>query len=299
MVAEIIDLSLLEYLDIANKDEGHSDYIYRGQTNGYNGNNEFQIWPVISNYNRNGQFKEIPFNSFINQQLENNLFDIYYKDNKFVEQNKLAKADLITKLFFLQHYGVSTCLIDFTHNPLVALFFGMTGLEARTNEKRFQNEHISIYQINYKLLKDKLGIAGLSNQLVAEYDSKYKFELLRSKPIYLGIEEDPLSRNFQMPYNFNLKQQEGAFIFFDNWRNRDCDLISFIQDYVINHKSHIEEPIVKVFNIKYNELYKPSLSKNPICKSAFQILKDRKKTGSHLFNDIQGLKYDLVFFSEL
>jgi hypothetical protein len=306
MTVQNIDLSLNEYLELINNSDKSSDFIYRGQTNSYN-NYKFTEWNIVSTYNRNPQFSNIRFNSFLTQQLNDSLFDIYYRNNQFVKDKKLEKSDLISKLYFLQHYGISTSLIDFTHNPFVALYFAMSSLNSHSggtcDDNGFPNYYlenctISIYQINYKLLVEKFKIQEINNKIGYEYDKKFKFNTnvnLR-KTVHVGIDTNPIKNTNNLIDNFNLLKQEGAFIFYDNHYNKKYGLIEFITDYIIENKIEITEPLVKIYKIKYNELYKPLKSKQPNFKTAFQILKEKEKTGNYLFNDYQGLKYDLTFF---
>lgn len=308
MTVENIDLSLKEYLNLVNNSDKCSDFIYRGQTNLFN-NNKFTEWNIVSTYNRNTQFNRIRFNSFLTQQLDNSLFDIYYRKNQFVKANKLEKTDLISKLYFLQHYGISTCLIDFTHNPYVALYFAMSSLSSHSggafDDNGFplyypENCFISIYQINYEMLVQKLNVSELDNKMGYEYHDNYEFKtnvhLLKS--VHLGIDINPIQKTNDLIDNYNLKKQEGAFIFFDNQYNKQYGLIEFIKDYINENKIELNEPLVKIYRIKYNELYRPMRSKQPNFKTAFQILKEKEKTGNYLFNDYQGLKYDLTFFHD-
>ena len=102
MTVQNIDLSLSQYVELMN-DSNSSGFIYRGQTNSYY-DNEFNEWNIVSTYNRNSQFNKVKFNSFLTQQLNDGLFDIYYRNNEFVKDKNLENSDLISKLYFLQHY---------------------------------------------------------------------------------------------------------------------------------------------------------------------------------------------------
>lgn len=308
MTVQKIDLSLNQYLELINNSEKSSDFIYRGQTNSYN-NYKFNEWKIVSTYNRNTQFEKIRFNSFLNQQLDDGLFDIYYRNNQFVKDKNLENSDLVSKLYFLQHYGISTCLIDFTHNPFVALYFAMSSLNSHRggtfNDQGFPTYYpekctISIYQINHKLLVEKLKIQEINNKIGYEYDKNFEFKTnvnLR-KTVHIGIDTNPIQKTNDLIDNYNLTKQEGAFIFYDNHYNKEYDFIEFITDYIDENKIELNEPLVKIYKIKYNELYKPMRSKNPNFKTAFQILKEKQKTGNYLFNDYQGLKYDMIFFHD-
>jgi len=239
--------------------------------------------------------------------LNNDLFRIYYQENKFVEKNQLDKSDLISKLYFLQHYGIPTCLIDFTHDPLIALYFAMSALPARSggafNKEGFPTYYppeytISIFRINYNLLVQKFKLQQIDNKLPFEYSEKYEYSTIndRHRSVVAGIDLYPEKKSSKLIDNYNLKAQKGAFILYDNSKYEDYGFEDFIVDYIKENKIELQEPIIKVYRIKYNELYKPMRSKHPNYKSAFRILEEKKKTGKYIFNDIQGLKYDFTFF---
>jgi hypothetical protein len=307
MTVQTIDISLKEYIELMNNSSS-SDFIYRGQTNSYN-DNKFNEWKIVSTYNRNSQFNKTRFNSFLTQQLNDELFDIYYRNNEFVKNKKLENSDLLSKLYFFQHYGISTCLIDFTYNPFVGLYFAMSSLNSLGGIRKKdvngflidypENCFISIYEINYKLLVAKLKLSEVNNKIGYEYDQNFGYITnlnFIKKNVHIGIDINPTDKNYVN--NNNLLKQEGAFILYDNHYNIDYGLIEFIKDYISENKIELDEPIVKIYKIKYNELYKPSKSKNPNFKTAFTILKEKEKTGSFLFDDYQGLKYDLIFFHD-
>lgn len=308
MIVQKIGLSLNQYLELINNSEKPSDFIYRGQTNSYI-NNKFNEWSIVSAYNRNRQFNKIRFNSFLTQQLDDGLFDAYYRNNQFAKDKKLENSDLVSKLYFLQHYGISTCLIDFTHNAFVALYFAMSSLICHSggtfDDNGFptyypENCTISIYQINYKLLIEKIKIQEINNKIGYEYDKNFGFKtnINLRKTVHVGIDTNPIHNTNNLIDNYNLRKQEGAFILYDNYYNKEYDFIEFITDYINENKIELNEPLVKIYKIKYNELYRRMRSKSPNFKTAFQLLQEKQKTGNYLFNDHQGLKYDMVFFHD-
>lgn len=306
MIQTTIDLKPDEFFEEFCSEETSSDYIYRGQSNNYS-QHSFIEWQIISSYVRASNLKNISFNSFLNQQLQKDLFEIYYKENKFVTTNELLNTDLLTKLYFLQHYGIPTCLIDFTHDPEIALYFAISSLPAHSGGDFTRdgfplyypdNCFISVTGINYKQLKLDLQIKNIDNNINVHYDSyKYKIADKFINNIYLGIDIQP-EMKLKHKNNFNITKQESAFIFYDNSKHPKYDLNSFLVDYYNQNKIQLNKPIIKTYRIKYNDIFKPQNSKHPNFKTVFQRLKQKRKIGANLFNDFQGLKYDFTFFNE-
>jgi hypothetical protein len=310
MIENIQNITWEKYIEETDSsDFTKSDYIYRGQSNSYNFSEPFDKWKIISSFNRYYSRKNFRFQSFIGQQLEENLFKTIYGNYEFVKRTNLDKSDLITRLYFLQHYSIPTCLIDFTFNPLVALYFALSSLKGH-QAKRFNNEgfptiypsecKISIYQINHKLLREVLKIKEIentSNDLFLQYE-KYRIDLYRNKFVYLGIDLTPHSKINPEIDNYNIREQNGCFILFDNISNNKYDLISFLEQYCKINKITFKEPLIKIYNIDYNNIYCPTHSKQSDYKPVFRFLQEKNITGKILFNDYQGLKYDFNFFHE-
>lgn len=308
MIIEKINLSFNDYFSRFENFRKPSNYIFRGQSNLFL-NNKFYEWKLISSFNRSIQFKNLRFSSFLTQQLDKYLFDSYYKENKFVKDYNLENTDLLTKLYLLQHYGIPTCLIDFTKDPLVALYFAMSSLSSHnggiyslSGKPKFYPDScgVSIFQINHKLLDEKFNFPIIQNDLGLNYWDNHLFETSTKKKrkVHLGMDLHPINKSCGPVNNFNLSKQEGVFILYDNFKNETYDLIDFLVDYSTENDIHFDQPLIKIYKIKYNDLFKPLKSRQPRIKSAFQILKEKRISGNFLFNDIQGLKYDMIFFNQ-
>ena len=137
------------------------NYIVRGHTN-ENQSGEFIEWKLISSFNRFHSDLNFRFEGFLGQQLEENIFKSTYGNYECVRINKLQDSDTLTKVYFLQHYGVPSCLIDFTYNPLIALYFAISNIKGQAagsynslGEAAFypENFFLSVYKLNIKLLK--------------------------------------------------------------------------------------------------------------------------------------------------
>lgn len=75
-------------------------------------------------------------------------------------------------------------------------------------------------------------------------------------------------------------------------------LEKYLDFYTSFDQLQLVKPVVTVYNINYNSLYKKMHSRNPNHVPVFKFLKQQKLTGQYLFNDIQGLKYDFSFFHQ-
>lgn len=306
MIQTIIDLKPCEFFEEFSSAKASSDFIYRGQSNSYF-QNEFQEWGIISSFIRSSKFFNIRFNTFLNQQLQENLFKFYYEKNEFVANNNIIHSDLLNKLYFLQHYGIPTCLIDFTYDPEIALYFAISSLQSHTGGAfsaagfplHYPDHcYVSVTGINSKMLKENLKLWELSNNMSLHYDN-YRFDIsdIPKKTVYAGIDTEPLKK-LTNHKNYNLNKQESLFILYDNGKHPEYDLLSFLVDLCKQNKIQLKEPLIKTYRIKYNHIYQPQRSKHPNFETVFNQLKQKKKTGAYLFNDIQGLKYDLTFFNE-
>lgn len=311
MITETItNITWEDFVELTDRKKlKNSDFIYRGQSNSFEFPNSFKEWDVTSSFNRLYSKKNLRFKQFLSQQLNENLFKTAYANYEFVKRTKLDKADLITRLYFLQHYGISTCLIDFTLNPLVALYFTLTSLKGhqfRSNNidgfpSIYPNDcHVSIFQINYKVLSKILNINEIihkSNDLFLQYEH-YGKDISKNEWAYLGIDLFPHRKINPEIDNFNLKAQEGCFILYDNAETNKKDLISFLEEYCRINEIILDEPLIRIYKIGYNCLYKPIRQLQPNYTPVFKYLEKENITGRNLFNDYQGLKYDFNFFHE-
>ncbi|MFK5891013.1 MAG: FRG domain-containing protein [Flavobacteriaceae bacterium] len=301
---ETIDLTWEDYVE-ETKNLTNSDFIFRGQANSFE-NNKFVKWGITSSFNRMNSTSK--FKRFLSQQLEQGLFDVYYREYEFVKKNSLDKSDLISRLYFLQHYNIPTCLVDFTFDPLVALYFSFCSLKQYKSmpincgprgHSRYYNEEwgVSVFQINHKLLQETLKIKKLANRdLIINYEN-YAIDLEKGvKWANLALDLKPLSKINKSIDNYNLENQKGCFLLYDNYYAKDYDLISFIEEFCEINEISFNEPLVKIYNIKYNSFFNRSSLKKIKNKTGFKYLKEKGRTGEKLFNDFQGIKYDFNFF---
>ena len=283
-------------------------FIFRGQSNSINDKKVFQKWNLTSSFNRiHRKHKSYSFSTYLFQHFDSELFDIYYSKYPYVESQSLSSISLLQKCYFFQHYGIPTCFIDFTFDPLIALYFSISTLEGTSgglyddkgNPLFYSNDsdrdYVSIYQINVELLQKLLGSKEITESSF-NIDNLESFNVcpnIFSGPnISLGLDLNPISSNSDFN-NYNLKMQKGCFLYYDNEDFKGC-LEEFIELYCMINGVNNYDSIITIYNINYNSLFKKN--QNPSAKPLFRFLKERKLTGEYLFNDIQGLKYDFNFF---
>jgi hypothetical protein len=129
-------------------------------------------------------------------------------------------------------------------------------------------------------------------------DFPYSYSKYLIKYCYLGLDLNPLRNCHNSSLdNYNLKKQDCCFLLFDN-ENRDMCLINFLKILREENKSLVEQPIITRYDLKYNQAFAKLHSRQPTSIILFSYLRQQKSTGKFLFNDIQGLKYDLNFFHQ-
>jgi hypothetical protein len=166
-------------------------YIYRGQTNGEiinnEGKTEFVEWPIISSFNRQVKSEQLSFDKFIFQQVSF-IPTNKYNNYKIVRERKLSEANTISQIYFLQHYGIPTCFVDFTFHPLIALYFAISDMSMQSGGKYtidgFCNDYpddyyFTIYKIQIEEFRELLKIQNLKHldlKIFVEYDD-YRIDI--------------------------------------------------------------------------------------------------------------------------
>lgn len=309
-VVEVIDNRTWEEFIEDNPKSNIKDkkFIYRGQSNGFvydkEGNPTFKEWNIVSSFNRfyvPGS-RQYNFEEFISQQIS--FIPSKYSEYEFVKKNNLDKANAISQIYFLQHYGVPTCFIDFTFHPLVALYFSISAMKGQSGGSYpkglpnfYPDEYVfSIYKIDVEALKKVFKIHDLKHtdiEFWLNYDF-YKIKLTDLKWAHLALDLDPLSKIDNQEQNFNIRKQHSCFLMYDNGK---CNIgfEEFLAQYI---KEETNEPIIYKYRFKYNSAYRPIDRLRGKVEPLFNRLRKEKVIGKDLFNDIQGIKYDFNFFHQ-
>ncbi len=243
-------------------------YIFRGQSNAVDKNNRFLKWDMVSSFNRKHfRATDYSFQDYLFQHFDSDLFKMYYGNYNYEKINCLTDISLLEKCYFFQHYGIETCFIDFTFDPLIALYFSLASVPVTSGGKYdlsgnplfytedTNRDFVSIYQIDIPLLTDIVGIKEIKSETFGMpnlddyeiYPTTYA-----SMSAYIGIDLNPLPSNKQ---NYNLKKQKGCFLYFDN-ENLKLSFEKFLELFVLGSNIKPKSSILKIYNINYNSLFK-------------------------------------------
>lgn len=301
-------ISIFESFDTTSK-----KYIFRGHSNTILEGNRFQEWGLESSFNRNNRKKTTySFENLLTQHFQPELFRIHYSKYKFPQVSELVNASTLEKCYFFQHYGIPTCFIDFTFNPLVALYFSISSIEGRSGgaysidgdpifySDDYDRDFVTIYQIDPLTFSKVFKCKTINPSEFNEYNLDiYRIPNHRFTPYspLLAFDLSPASNSSESVSNFNLKMQEGCFLFYDN-EEIGMSLDEYIEHYCQIENIQLEAPLITKYHIKYNSLYKNRSMENRNQDTVFSFLRKKEKIGEFLFNDLQGLKYDFNFFHQ-
>jgi hypothetical protein len=311
----LIEIYLDSWEDFVEKFKNHDSnknnhLIFRGHSNHSHYPGKFNRWALISSFNRQQEYSGYSFKNYLVQQLESELFRITYGSYSYKKIKLLTKSSVLHKCYLFQHYGIPTCFIDFTFNPLIALYFALTSIPGRSggsydingNPTFYSNDKdkdfVSIYQIDTRLLQEIMGVKHISSRtfgwkLLDHYTISASKSFNYSSSI--GLDLKPSFGKNGLFKNYNLIRQEGCFLYFDN-EESNLPFEKFVDIFCNDHNIKLPSSIITIYNINYNSLFKKMHSRQPNHKSVFKFLKEKQLTGQFLFDDLQGLKYDFNFF---
>lgn len=220
---------LFEELNELSKNDS---LIYRGHTS-----DEFSLLPSMYR------------NDLLNEKV---VEQVYINENAYLEAfEKYTNFDNKMEFFqTLQHYGMKTKLLDFTHNPFVGLLFAVEDWPLSNDNSQKDGELIIIDKSKYEQIEcshyDTLGElifeerSGVSS-LTYSYSNDKEIRAIFSKdPRYLdGIAASP-----------RIKRQDGCFLLFPNLdcKIKTIDKASAYKIYRID--SGIKAQIIKMLKEK-------------------------------------------------
>lgn len=311
VVKEVYLKTWEEFVDLYDNYISRSEpYIFRGQSNSiFNG--KFSKWSLLSSFNRiYSEPNSYKFATILLQHLDDDLFTHFYSKYAYQKIDYLNGLSKLSKAYYLQHYGIPTCFMDFTHHPLIALYFAISSIPGTSGatynaegqpisySTSVDRDYLSIYRINYESLKKLFPYKEIS---IDNFDHS-----LRSYEIYLNdytianiilsLDLSPIDKMGDKCF-YNIKAQESCFLLYDSHVVGNKGLIELIDFYFkLNPKVEFDTEIITVYNIAYNSLVPPLLKDRNVRQAIFKYLDLKQLTGKYLFDDIQGLRYDFNFF---
>ena len=148
---EIVIRSLADYMKLLSS-EKLENYIYRGEPTNYNN--------IISSALRDGEYPYIKMKNDFKRKI----------------YHRLSADERKDFLAFAQHHGLPTNLIDFTHSPLVALYFACQPFSSK--DTRYDQVRGFIYLIRNDLI-------DITDMLDGHEDENFLLRLIQSENEFL------------------------------------------------------------------------------------------------------------------
>lgn len=135
--------SINQYLDIIKEIKRNYDCGFKGDALWYRGLSDFEKFSMLPSILR-GQLFDYNDTQFYNEEI---IFNSFKKESRsYID----VQNDNFLLLCYAQHFGVPTRLLDFSTNPLVALYFACKELKTKDgaiwilNSKKYNEEVLKI-----------------------------------------------------------------------------------------------------------------------------------------------------------
>lgn len=262
---------------------------YRGQSN--YGGPKHTVWDMQSAYNRSNGNHNFLANKYLEYGYIQNYLKLYKTGAISFDPSTLTLSQILQ---FCQHYGLPTPLIDFTTDPLTALYFALSSIPS-TESGKFGDDvadrYLTVVELNLGWMDRKdafvFDIVGMMNKDFKGKEEEY--ENLKSiystfhkngDTTYAVLEPD-------VSINPNLLRQNGLFVYHDSSKS----LEEVIQE-KMNFDGNKSPGVIRKYHIPYSSCFH---TEENDCNNVFAYLMHKRKMGIFLFeNDMQGLKSDMT-----
>jgi len=308
----------IEYGSKFNNYEIDENRIYRGQSNYMDINGKcLNFWEITSNLNR--VKPGFPLSGFFQNLAKSKEYLENYSCFNIVDNNK--QPNIVEISSYLQHYGLATPFVDFTYDPITALFFALSSFPyLNKGYQRSKVHYFSVFEINTGILREVFGIKDFDNNLKPEYDfyishPNYNKEelndyLLSTSDVsqqdgpYIAIYNN--KEEVSSIINENIKKQNGTFllihipndVFFDNkLENNSMSFEKLLTWYLETKNIKLKNKPIKLHLIPFESIETNHDRGNGCWEQnlLYAYFKEKGKTGKDLFNDIVGFNYDFMF----
>ncbi|MGZ9850330.1 FRG domain-containing protein [Macrococcus psychrotolerans] len=230
---------------LETKDKG-SEYWFRGQRN--------ENWDLTPTLYREAKWKNIKIGDGIelvdlavpNMESEYRNFSDSYKKEFQIN----AELNELQKLFFLQHEGVKTPLLDWTTNPLTALFFAL-------DNYREIEERPCLYCLNPNLLNKEHHIGGYTTDNQVSYIeeplnidylsdlSNFTYKHIISRDSIFN--ELPFALYSTREYSHRISRQSGKFTVHGPFLNTDIKYYKWNNYRIIDKREEKIKIVEKIY----------------------------------------------------
>ena len=232
-----------EYIDY-NWFRGHKEAIYRLEPTLYRNKKEIITGEgVIKMRHYEVEDEDVALKEF-RKNFKNQVDNYKYND--------------IDYLYLMQHNGINTRLLDFTLNPLIALFFGVVenkegkknyNIVEKTENDEFDDDSSAVFCINPL----KINLISFSSERIIDFAHK-SFKILRQMPMPVCIEPT------EVKIDRRLEIQKGKFVFFGT-EVKELDWYEEPRKHILKilipdeHRHKILKELDRKFNINFSTVY--------------------------------------------
>ena len=280
--------------------------IFRGQSNDLQ-NLKFNFWQIQPNLFRS-EYRRITLHEYFQNLIFSSDYITSYRARL---KNQLASSNLIDLMAFLQHNGIPTPLVDFTTDPITAMYFAMSKLPIKNPifpEALFH----SVFEINRNTLLEDFRIKELvMNHGIQKHDiidsfANFRIEINPEDNRYDDAPLLGLCNNISQEYNLinnKLEKQNGEFIFLhlpdriylDGRWIKELSL-EWLLKILCKRNGLLNKPII-LHLIPYKSIIDDVDGVFFPHDLLYTYFKLKGKTGLNLFEDITGFRYDFLFNS--